>query len=51
VIGGKMNDQGGAPLAVIVPSPATAEDTFAVLPQDSRAIVQVRAVRQIRLLP
>jgi hypothetical protein len=41
--GGK-NDQHGAPLAIIVQSPAMAEDAFAVLPQDLGAAVRIRAV-------
>ena len=38
-----------APLAVVIQPPAAAEDAFAVLPQDLRAVVRVRAVERMRL--
>src|SRR6516165_5664483 len=39
------------PIAAIVASPATAEDAFAVLPQDLRAAIRVCAVQKIRHHP
>jgi len=44
---GRQNDQDGALLAAIVRSPATAEDAFAVLPQDLRATA-IRPVQRMR---
>jgi hypothetical protein len=48
VVGGRSNKQHGAPLAVVVQSPAAMEDAFAVLPQDLRAAIRVRAVQRMR---
>ena len=48
MVGGRQNEQHSALLAVIVQSPAAAEDALAVLPQDLRAAIRVRDVRRIR---
>jgi hypothetical protein len=39
VVGGRSNEQYGAPLALIVKSPAAVKDAFAVSPQHLRAVV------------
>src|SRR5262249_38567543 len=48
VIAGGSNGQHGVLLAVIIQSPAAAEDAFAVLPQDLRGALRVRAVKAMR---
>src|SRR5215469_18945229 len=48
MVGGRLNDQDGAPPAVIVPSPATADDAFAGLPQDLRIAVGVLVIQRVR---
>src|SRR5215468_9238720 len=48
VVGGRLNDQDGAPPAVIIQLPATAEDAFAVLPQDLRIAVGVLVIQGVR---
>ena len=48
LVGGRQNDQHGAPVAIIVQAPPFSEDAFAVLPQNLRDTVQVRAVLQMR---
>ena len=48
VVGGRSNEQHGAPLTLIVESPAAAKDAFAVLPQDLRVTVRVRDVQRMR---
>jgi hypothetical protein len=48
MVGGRLNDQDGAPPAVIIQLPATADDAFAVLPQDLRIAVGACAVQQMR---
>src|SRR6516165_8311792 len=51
MLGGRSNEQHGAPLALIVESPAAAKDAFAVFPQDLRATVRVRNVQRMRHHP
>src|SRR5215472_16837313 len=48
MVGGRLNDQDGAPPAVIIQLPATAEDAFAVLPQDLRIAVGVLVIQGVR---
>src|SRR6516162_6805162 len=48
VVGGRLNDQDGAPPAVIIQLPATADDAFAVLPQHLRIAVGVLVIQRVR---
>ena len=48
VVFGRLHDQHRVPLAVFVRSPATAEGTFAVLPQDLRVETRICDVRRMR---
>src|SRR6516162_1557799 len=45
VVGGRSNEQHGAPLTVVVQSPAAVKDALAVLPEDLRAAIRVRSVQ------
>src|SRR6516164_6692411 len=49
VLGGRHNDQHGAPVAVIADAPASAEDALAVLPQNLRTTIRT-AVQRIQHL-
>jgi hypothetical protein len=44
------NDKHGAPFAVIVPAPTSAEDPIAVVSQDLTAIVPIDAVQQYGII-
>jgi hypothetical protein len=44
-LGGRSNEQHGAALAVIIESPAAMKGALAVLPEDLRAAIRVRAVQ------
>src|SRR6516165_5515016 len=48
MVGGRLNDQDGAPPAVIIQLPATVHDAFAVLPQDLRIAVGVLVIQRVR---
>src|SRR5215470_12822722 len=48
MVGRRLNDQDGAPPAVIIQLPATADDAFAVLPQDLRIAVGVLVIQRVR---
>jgi len=47
-LGGRSNEQHGAALTVIVESPVAMKDALAVLPEDLRAAIRVRAVQCMR---
>ena len=47
-LGGRSNEQHGVALTVIVESPVAMKDALAVLPEDLRAAIRVRAVQCMR---
>jgi hypothetical protein len=51
VLRGMQNDQHGAPVAVIAQAPPSAEDAFAVLPQNLTIAIQMHAAHRTRWAP
>ena len=47
-LGGRSNEQHGAALTVIIESPVAMKDALAVLPEDLRAAIRVRAAQCMR---
>jgi hypothetical protein len=45
VLGSRSNEQHGAALSVVIKSPAAVKYAFAVLPEELRAAIRVRAVQ------